>query len=108
MYEYIDVWVKDNEISLVEKDGYEHKQFLGYKQADGSIIWAGEYYKLRQQEYLNNMQITDEIDAIYKGLKAIRDAGTITLPQDTLDWISKCDSVKTNIPKPPTDMEFIK
>lgn len=108
MYEYIDVWIKDNDISLVEKSGYTKQQWLGYKKTDGSIIWAGNYYGERKQMYVTDMQITDQIDAIYKGLKAVKDAGAITLPQDTLDWISKCDSVKTNIPKPPDNTPFIK
>nr|DAI90574.1 MAG TPA: hypothetical protein [Caudoviricetes sp.] len=108
MYEYIDVWIKNNDISLIEKEGYTNQKWLGYRKTDGSIIWAGEYYGLRRNEYLTIMQITDQLDVIYKGLKAIRDANVVTLPQDTLDWISKCDSVKINIPKPPDNTPYVK
>jgi len=40
---------------------------------------------------------SDQLDAIYKGFEAIK--GTITLPQETLDWLAKCKKVKEDIPK---------
>jgi len=41
--------------------------------------------------------INDQIDAIYKGFMAIKE--TITLPQETLNWIAECEKVKKDIPK---------
>jgi hypothetical protein len=42
--------------------------------------------------------VPSQIDAIYKGFKAIRDAG-ITLPPDTLAWIAELDEIKSRYPK---------
>ena len=45
---------------------------------------------------------TDQIDAIYKGFVAIRDANIpgLTLPQATLDWLDHVAEVKAALPKP--------
>ncbi len=37
--------------------------------------------------------ITDQIDAIFKLAKALREQG-INLPPDVTDWIDKCQTVK--------------
>ncbi len=42
--------------------------------------------------------IGDQIDAIYKGLAALRAQGN-DLPADTIAWIDKVAAVKTRFPK---------
>jgi hypothetical protein len=54
------------------------------------------YSQYRVQEY---PPIGDQIDAIMKGFNSLADQG-YTLPQETLDWVSQCLSVKTAYPKP--------
>jgi hypothetical protein len=50
---------------------------------------------LRAKDY---MPTGDQIDAILKGFRAIRDAG-ITLPAETLDWMEHCERVKSTYKK---------
>lgn len=52
-------------------------------------------YKAKRSS--NYPYLEEQVDAIYKGFEAIKD--TITLPQETLDWIDKCKKVKEDIPK---------
>lgn len=52
------------------------------------------YYDKRLTKY---PEISDQVDAIYKGFQAIKDK--ITLPQETLDWLDQCKKVKEDIPK---------
>lgn len=107
MYEYIEVWVKDNDICLTEKDGYVHQQWLGYKKEDGSIIWAGDYQALRDQAY-NNLDINKQLDAIYQGFKVLKDNNVVTLSDDTNNWITSISDIKNNIPVPPDNVPYIK
>ncbi len=41
---------------------------------------------------------SEQLDAIYKGFRAIRDAG-ITLPPETLEWLAEIEAVKAKFPK---------
>lgn len=50
---------------------------------------------LRARAY---MPIGDQLDAVFKMAKALRDAG-IELPADTLAWIAHCEGVKTKYSK---------
>ena len=66
-----------------------------YKSPNGSIYLLETCYENRRNAY----QATgDQMDSLMKGLDAIKD--TITLPQQTLDWIAACKAVKTQYPKP--------
>ncbi|MFW6855397.1 hypothetical protein ACODYM_29320 [Burkholderia gladioli] len=49
----------------------------------------------RAAEY---MPVSDQLDAIVKGFKAMAAAG-IVLPNETVKWIEHCDAVKRRIPK---------
>jgi hypothetical protein len=42
----------------------------------------------------------DQLDAIMRGLRAVRDSGLVELPQETLDEIAAWEAVKLAIPKP--------
>lgn len=42
--------------------------------------------------------LTEQLDAIMKGFKALRDAG-IALPEETLAWIESCEAVKLKYTK---------
>ncbi|MGI2325904.1 MULTISPECIES: hypothetical protein [unclassified Methylococcus] len=44
-------------------------------------------------------QLTDQLDAIYKGFVAIRDSGLIVLPAETLAWLDRVERVKARCPK---------
>jgi hypothetical protein len=53
-------------------------------------------YRLeRQQSY---PPITDQIDAIYKAISALKD--TLVLPKETLEWLTCIDNIKNKYPKP--------
>lgn len=41
----------------------------------------------------------DQLDAIFKGFRAIRDSGLIQLPPETLAWLEYCELVKERCPK---------
>lgn len=43
--------------------------------------------------------IGDQLDAVWKGMIALRDAG-IELPADTLGWLDEVAAVKDQYPKP--------
>lgn len=45
------------------------------------------------------MSIGEQMDAIYKGFKAIHKQG-IKLPKETLDWIAHIEQVKLTFSKP--------
>jgi hypothetical protein len=62
---------------------------------DGSIFKLETCYENRRREY---PVAGDQLDALMKGLDVVK--ATITLPQDTLDWIDACKAVKTQYPKP--------
>lgn len=44
------------------------------------------------------MPVCDQLDAVFKMAKALRDAG-IELPAGTLAWIAHCEGVKTKYSK---------
>ncbi len=54
------------------------------------------YEPLRASAY---MSIGEQMDAIYKGFKAIQQQG-IKLPKETLDWIAHIEQVKLTFTKP--------
>lgn len=62
------------------------------------INHTSDYRQRRSEEY---QRPPDQLDAIFKGFKAIRDANIpgLTLPQDTLDWIARIEAVKEKLPK---------
>lgn len=63
-------------------------------------IKAGRPAKiLRREQY---MPLGDQIDAIYKGFKAL--AGQVQLPPETLAWIASVDRVKQDNPIEPVPM----
>lgn len=59
-------------------------------------IHHNEPYKtLRQKAYPST---GDQLDAIFKMALALRDSG-ISLPKETLDWLSNCEEVKHTFKK---------
>lgn len=54
------------------------------------------YEPLRASAY---MSMGEQMDAIYKGFKALREQG-IPLPQETLDWLTHIEQVKSTFTKP--------
>lgn len=65
-------------------------------------IKAGRDPKLVRREQFPFLG--DQIDAIYKGFKAIAASGLVQLPQETLDWIAAVDRVKEENPVTPKPM----
>lgn len=64
MYEYIDVWIKDNDISLVEKDGYlimsDKFEFMtDTMDAAKNFIKQG-YEQLKLIKYVSVIDLLDE------------------------------------------------
>lgn len=53
------------------------------------------HIQLRVQEY---PKIGDQLDAIYKALKALRNQGFL-LPKETCEWINQLDQIKDKYPK---------
>lgn len=53
-------------------------------------------YKVRRSQVYPT--VTDQIDAIYKLTKSLKDQG-ITLPPEVMDWILAIDLVKETYPK---------
>lgn len=54
-----------------------------------------DYRPLRQGKY---PAIGEQLDAIYKGFVALKEQG-IQLPQETLDWMSEIQSIKSTFKK---------
>lgn len=59
------------------------------------ISHASDYKVRRSQAYPT---VTDQIDAIYKLTKSLKDQG-INLPPEVMDWIVAIDLVKETYPK---------
>ena len=55
-------------------------------------------YDHKKERRLKYPTLDEQADAIYKGFKAIRDAG-ITLPSETLEWLANIDEIKARYPK---------
>lgn len=54
------------------------------------------YTEQRSKQYL---PIEDQLDAAMKGLEAVRQAGIVDLPGETIEWLDHCKAVKANNPK---------
>jgi len=107
--------IECSEISNVIRDDYKFIEDSNYydlkkiKVVNGKIVNKTEEELQKEKDDLYNSldykikrlskypYELDQLDAIYKGFEAIK--GTITLPQETLDWLDKCKKVKEDIPK---------
>ena len=55
-------------------------------------------YKYRRKEKFNSLPVGDQLDAIWKAIKAISESAQI--PQDSLDMLQKIQAIKDSEPKP--------
>lgn len=60
------------------------------------ILIPGDYARARQQAYPD---IGEQLDAVMKMAAALRAQG-VELPPETVQWIDRCQRVKSGIPKP--------
>ena len=63
------------------------------------IFVKGDYKQSRVEAY---PELGDQLDAIMKGLEAYSKGES--LPQDTLDWIDTCRTIKQTYPKGTTNV----
>lgn len=86
----------NSEIRKIEDINLSDYDTEEYKDSQAAV----QYKKDRKQKDPKYQPDGDQLDAIMKGFRAIIDEGTITLPQETIDWVEGCEAVKTAHPKP--------
>lgn len=87
------------ELSVEEQQAHEKESDANRLKSAAKERRTG-YIRKRARAYAKAFSITDQIDIIQKQLQSMADKGEVELTNESFDWLSTIEHIKTNYPKP--------